>query len=154
MVFLWFWVVFGLILGCVWPQGWAIDWIQSLIGECIAVIFHGHLRIWQQRFQVSDGLLVLLNAVLRFSDKLLDVLDDLLLLLVNRGGDGVSWVWNLQGFILLLEAVNHSGDWNFVLVCRPVNLRWSFRVGDNTKRCTVQRYIRKLSAENCYLIKI
>lgn len=148
MVFLVWWLGFQLFFWDVWPEGWAIDWIQGLIRECVAVVFHGHLAEWQQRVQVSELLLVIFDAVLRGADKVINLLLDLALLSFNFLGQGVSWEGNLQSFVLLLEVVDHSSDGNRLLVGLPVDLWWGLGVGEDTKKSE----ICELCTENCYLI--
>lgn len=144
MVFLSFWLVFQLFFWDVGPEGWAVNWIQSFIRECIAVIFHGHLAEGQQGTQVSELLLVFLDAALRSADKVVDLLLGLALLSFDFLGQVVSWEGDLQGFVLLLEVVDHSSDGNGLLVSLPVDLWWDLGVGEDAARRTVENYAPKI----------
>lgn len=116
------------------PEGWAIDWIQGVFRECVAVVFHGHLVERQQRVQVSELLLVIFDAVLRSADEVVNLLLGLALLGFDILGQGVSREGDLQSFVLLLEVVDHSRDGNRLLVGLPVDLWWSLGIGENAER--------------------
>lgn len=146
------WVVFDLLISCMWPECWTIDWIQSLFRVSVTIIFHGHLVEWQQRLQVSDRSFVLGDACLWGADEVLNFLLGLLLLRVNQSGHGVGWEWDLQSVVMLLEGVNHSGDWNRLTVVIPVNLGRILRVSGNAKKFSKIMKIYEFSIENYYLI--
>lgn len=144
MVFLADWLMVQLLFWDVRPEGRAVDWIQSLVRECVAVVFHGHLVVRQQRVQVSELLLVVFDAVLRSADEVVDLLLGLALLGFDILGQGVGREGDLQSFVLLLEVLDHSSDGNRLLVGLPVDLRWSLGIGENAARRTSANYAPKI----------
>lgn len=145
-------VVFWLFFRSMWPECWAIDWIQGIIRVCIAIILQSHLAEWQQRLQVGNRFLVLSNSAFRCIDKVLDFLQRRRLLLIDLSRQAVSWIRDLQSLVLFLEGIDHASDWNCLLVSNPIDLWWIFRIGEDAKvPWGMKNYDFEL--ENYYLIK-
>jgi len=124
-------LVADLLLGRVGPEGGLVNGVERVLGECVAVVLHGHLVVGQQRLEMGNLLLVVLDALLGGLLVGIDFALGGLDLGIHLGRNLVLGVGHLQGIVLLLEGVDESGHRDQLLVVGPIDLGRALGVGQD-----------------------